>query len=257
MRQFRRIWMQGGTAIFLTTAMSATSWAVNPAQWQIAEQVNRIDSTKTWTSPTAIDLGRMLWRYDFEITKVTGTVNVPFIGDITQDITDSLDPAIRMGSGQTTNLPAVLLDDAIADPSTGTTADLFVEITSAGFGRAVFSNISLGSVAVPIFGTRPIQRVNVEATINVIGYNFGDYDLNGVINASDYAVWKQAFGGASATGFADGNRDGVVNAADYTVWRDAFAGSGGGGAAAGVVPEPAACWLALAALTTFLGLRRA
>lgn len=163
----RKTAISSATAIIILVA-AANALAINPATWQINEQVNRSDTTKTWTSPTAVDLGKMLWKYNFEITKVTGTVNVLF-GEVTQDITDSLPAEIRSGSGQSSDLPAILLDSAIADPSSGTTADLLVEINSSGFGRVEFSNIMLGSVTVPIFGSRPIQRINVEATVNVTG----------------------------------------------------------------------------------------
>ena len=74
----------------------------------------------------------------------------------------------------------------------------------------------------------------------------GDYDLNGIVDQSDYDTWSQQFG---AAGFAsaDGNGDGVVNAADYTVWRDNL----GAGSASGTevfVPEPSSVILCLMAL---------
>ena len=45
----------------------------------------------------------------------------------------------------------------------------------------------------------------------------GDYNDDGVVDASDYALWRNA-------GFLTGdyNGDGVVDAADYTVWRSNF-----------------------------------
>ena len=47
----------------------------------------------------------------------------------------------------------------------------------------------------------------------------GDYDIDGDVDANDYAVWKNSFG-SNLLLAADGNRDGVVDAADYAVWRD-------------------------------------
>lgn len=47
----------------------------------------------------------------------------------------------------------------------------------------------------------------------------GDYDIDGVVDADDYIVWKNSFGSNLLLG-ADGNGNGVVDAGDYTVWRD-------------------------------------
>jgi hypothetical protein len=51
----------------------------------------------------------------------------------------------------------------------------------------------------------------------------GDYDLLGNVDEPDYAVWAAGYG-ATAIHAADGNLDGVVNAADYTIWRDHVGG---------------------------------
>ncbi len=75
----------------------------------------------------------------------------------------------------------------------------------------------------------------------------GDYNEDGLVNAMDYGVWKQAFG-QTVAGFAsaDGNGDGAIDAADYTVWRDAAANfTSPTQLAQQVVPEPAS-WILLA-----------
>ena len=212
------------------------SRAVNPVQWTIVEEIRRTDTMKTWTSPTAIDLGKMVWEYDYEITKVTGTVNVPFLGEQTQDITGSIPADIRIGAGETTNLPAVLLDETIEEPESGTSAHVMVEVDNSGFGRAVFSDIMLGSVNVPLFGSRPIERINVEATVNVIGIDYGDFTRDGRIDAADYVAWRETDG--TATG--------------YAWWRTNFGEtsnlSGGAIGVAASVPEPASISLMLAVL---------
>jgi hypothetical protein len=74
----------------------------------------------------------------------------------------------------------------------------------------------------------------------------GDYDHNGAVNAADYDVWRQGYGGSSNLA-ADGNRNGAVDAGDYLVWRrnvgmslpGVMAGTGGF-----AIPEPAATVLA-------------
>lgn len=52
----------------------------------------------------------------------------------------------------------------------------------------------------------------------------GDYDLSGSVDQEDLAFWRLSYGSTFGDGMqADGNGDGVVNAADYSVWRDAMA----------------------------------
>ncbi len=78
----------------------------------------------------------------------------------------------------------------------------------------------------------------------------GDYNLDNVVDADDYSVWRQLFGSTSVV--ADGNGDGTVNLVDYTVWRDNLGASVNGlnaNLAAGVsVPEPGTLLLAVLAV---------
>ncbi len=227
--------------------------AVNPAQWFIVEQLNRGDSMKTWMSPTAIDLDKMVWEYSYEITKVTGTVNLGVFGNHTEDITSSIPEEDRIGAGESRDLPTVLLDETISEPESGTSADVFVEIDNLGFGQAVFSNIMLGSINVPLFGSRPIQRINVEARVDITGYDFGDYNRNGAVEVTDYDAWRSAFGQSGPDLAADGNGDERIDAADYVLWRDNFGGGAGsvlplGSSIGGSVPEPASSVMLIAAI---------
>jgi hypothetical protein len=78
----------------------------------------------------------------------------------------------------------------------------------------------------------------------------GDYHGDGNVDSADYSTWQSEFGSSSKLA-ADGNLDGVVSAADYVVWRkiqivgntSSFADGPKG------VPEPGTwpCALALAA----------
>jgi hypothetical protein len=70
----------------------------------------------------------------------------------------------------------------------------------------------------------------------------GDYDADGDIDASDYAVWRSAFGSETILrgSGADGNYDGMIDAADYLVWRKSHDdGAASAAAAVAAVPEPA------------------
>ncbi|QDU89508.1 Di-glucose binding within endoplasmic reticulum [Pirellulimonas nuda] len=46
-----------------------------------------------------------------------------------------------------------------------------------------------------------------------------DYDASGLVDQSDYQVWRKSFGSTTNLA-ADGNGDGVIDAADYSAWRD-------------------------------------
>jgi hypothetical protein len=232
--------------------------AVNPAQWFIVEQLNRGDSMKTWTSPTAIDLDKMVWEYGYEITKVTGTVNLGIFGNVTQDITSSIPEEDRIGAGESRDLPAVLIDEVLSEPESGTSANVFVEIDSLGFGQAVFSDIMLGSIDVPLFGTRPIERINVEARVDIVGFDFGDYNRSGAVNADDYAFWRSSFGQTGPDLAADGNGDESIDAADYVLWRANLGPRAAGTEALLVasVPEPTSGLLLIVALFSGLAVSR-
>ncbi|HEX4414720.1 MAG TPA: hypothetical protein VH107_13890 [Lacipirellulaceae bacterium] len=64
----------------------------------------------------------------------------------------------------------------------------------------------------------------------------GDYNGDGLVNASDYTVWRGAFGTNDM--WADGNRDGIVDAADYVIWRAHSVAASSSLPGSGEVPEP-------------------
>jgi hypothetical protein len=67
----------------------------------------------------------------------------------------------------------------------------------------------------------------------------GDYNGDGLVNMSDYDVWRAAFGTSTIIygSGADGDYNGSVDIGDYLVWRKNF-GAGGSGASLAAVPEP-------------------
>lgn len=68
----------------------------------------------------------------------------------------------------------------------------------------------------------------------------GDYDHSGVVNETDYKVWRNSYGSITNL-VADGNHNGIVDGPDYIVWRDHMGSSGSAAILdlAAEVPEPA------------------
>jgi hypothetical protein len=82
----------------------------------------------------------------------------------------------------------------------------------------------------------------------------GDYNDNGVVDAADYVVWRNA--PASAT-LPNDTTPGIISAADYAVWRSNFGNSLFMGSASTVnsaVPEPNSLLLAILAVLIYIGL---
>jgi len=68
----------------------------------------------------------------------------------------------------------------------------------------------------------------------------GDYNLDGLVDAADYSVWRDALGSGDNLA-ADGNHDGVVGPEDYDIWKANFGAVAAASASiAGVADEPLA-----------------
>jgi hypothetical protein len=78
----------------------------------------------------------------------------------------------------------------------------------------------------------------------------GDYDRNGIVDASDYVLWRKTKNQSGANLAADGNHNNLVDNPDYTYWRNRFGRNTNpvGGASASAIPEPPGCFLLLSAV---------
>ncbi len=146
-------------------------------------------------------------------------------------------------AGATSNNLTELLPDGASALSLGSTFNLgspFRTVANGGSEDLVFSYLLEGSAQF-VEGTvvyREFELTNV----------LGDYNRDGVVNAADYVVWRNALGTSVPNGTgADGNNDGTIDILDYNVWKTNF-GQSIAPAAVGIsptaVPEP----------TTFMGL---
>lgn len=112
---------------------------------------------------------------------------------------------------------------------------------------------------VPVRGTSSDTLANrlVHITsVDVLNLPAGDYDFNGAVNMADYSVWRQSYDSTTAAE-ADGNGNGKVDLADFVVWRNSMPGSAAGaGTSPLAVPEPAAAFMAMAAVVVLFSRRR-
>jgi len=107
---------------------------------------------------------------------------------------------------------------------------------------------SSGSVFTSVPATNnTFGNIATAAITTIVRTNFvtlsADYNGNGVVDAADYVLWRNANGTMVPPGQSpDGTGDGFVNTADYDFWRSRFglaSGSGSGGSAStSQVPEP-------------------
>lgn len=135
-----------------------------------------------------------------------------------------------------------------------------IELTQAGTGSILvqpgsvngLSRTFQATITLPVDAEDTVEvSDDITATVTALGNivartNFtiffpleGDYNRDGIVNAADYAVWRDSLGATGAGLAADGNFDLAVNTADYNLWKENFGdeapGSGGGTA---LVPEP-------------------
>lgn len=107
--------------------------------------------------------------------------------------------------------------------------------SSSGQSGQLFTNI--GNSLLPGDRTDSIAFTTLVTSNLGFGVANGDYNLDGVVDAADYTVWRDTLGQSVAvsTG-ADGDGDGQITASDYSVWQSNFGSSSGSATA---VPEPA------------------
>ena len=134
--------------------------------------------------------------------------------------------------------------------------------TTANTGSIVYggtaSQQSLMSPALTSGTRRRLTNLDAAALVD-IGWEIdlpqplpGDYSGNGIVDATDYSIWRNTLGSTTdlrANGDNTGASAGRIDAADYTIWKLNYgrhAGSGAGSTSG--VPEPASFVLLMLAV---------
>jgi GH35 family endo-1,4-beta-xylanase len=77
----------------------------------------------------------------------------------------------------------------------------------------------------------------------------GDFNLDGIVDAADYAVWRNHLGDTDETNISFNGDGGDIGLGDYAVWKSQYGNTApGAGGLAAAVPEPTAVALLLIAL---------
>jgi hypothetical protein len=108
------------------------------------------------------------------------------------------------------------------------------------------------------------SRPHLNVAYSIPAPNTGDYNQNGVVDASDYVLWRKTSGQTVVSGqSADGTGDGHIDQSDFNYWRSRFGNPGSSGfssafadlTSSSAVPEPCAFGLALVAAIAWLATR--
>lgn len=120
-----------------------------------------------------------------------------------------------------------------------TNTDDGADLALDGANNVYLTNTPRGSFAGPLMGSADFAIVKFDSNLRLAG----DYNDDGLVNAADYTVWRDAFD-AGVTGYspADGDGSGTVDELDKAFWEQWYGRVGlyippGQSAAAGV-PEP-------------------
>src|SRR5262249_53904670 len=104
-------------------------------------------------------------------------------------------------------------------------------LTAAGGIDGTFDTLDLPALAGGLYFNLTYAPTTI--TLSVAGI-LGDYNKNGIIDGSDYVLWRKTVSQSGSGLAADGNNNGVIDSADFAIWRASYGTSAtGAGAPAG------------------------
>lgn len=120
--------------------------------------------------------------------------------------------------------------------------DLPDDLIDAADIDALLAAIHAGSTD-PLFDLNndtEVTSADVSLLFNVLGTQYGDANLDGLVDGTDLAVWQENYGMAGGWANGDFNGDTNVDGRDFLIWQRHFGLSANLSAVVNVVPEPAA-----------------
>ena len=121
------------------------------------------------------------------------------------------------------------------------TVDEIADLAIANLGGGAFGTVPLMDVPGGL-----AENLVFISSVEVLDFAEGDYNFDGVVDAADFTVWRDAEG-STTVAEPDGNGDGVVDILDYNIWKSHFGATTGNGISSTMaVPEPTGLGLFLA-----------
>lgn len=151
----------------------------------------------------------------------------------------------ELALGGTLDVDLVNLGAGVFQPQLGS---VFEIASAAGGIIGSFATEQMPGLG-PLLEMQLVQTAN-ELFLTVVPELAGDYNVNGVVDAADYVVWRNTLGRSGIGLPADGDGDGDVDNNDWSVWRTHFGEVASPTVLAvrsvvDVVPEPTAAMLIL------------
>ncbi|MEN1679948.1 MAG: choice-of-anchor tandem repeat NxxGxxAF-containing protein [Planctomycetota bacterium] len=148
------------------------------------------------------------------------------------------------------DLVNVVQEGELLDVSDDPSSPDLREVTSIGFSREGFNDRGeVAFYATFLDGTEGVFVSSVAAA--PLSGVAGDYNNDGLVDAADFTVWRDAHSAGVEWLANETASPGVTDVADYAAWKAAFAAA----ASPAGVPEPAA-WLTVMACGLTVSLRR-
>jgi hypothetical protein len=195
-------------------------WRGHTAEGQYVVELPGIGNTRTTRDIALKGLDRPITRGVTTTSPLNGTnLGTISLGSISAPSVF----AIANNGAQTLNLTNITITGAAAaDFSVDFGNDLAIGAGSLLPLKLQFSPQATGTrTATVTISSNDPDEASFSFAVSGIGFQTGDYNQNGTVDAADYTVWSDSLGSTTNLA-ADGNKNGSIDQGDYVVWRANF-----------------------------------